>query len=41
VRLTGADQEFEAEAVAFADGPPEVAHLLPATVTTRSWPLAT
>jgi MFS family permease len=26
-RLTGADQELEEEAVAFADGPPDVAHL--------------
>ena len=29
-RLTGADREFEQEAVAHATGPPEVAHLFPA-----------
>ncbi|HEY9349269.1 MAG TPA: MFS transporter, partial [Acidothermales bacterium] len=29
-RLTGADQEIEAEALALADGPPEVSHLFPA-----------
>jgi MFS family permease len=29
-RLTGADQAFEEEALAFVDGPPEVAHLFPA-----------
>ena len=30
-RLTGADHEFEQEAVAQAAGPPEVAHLFPAS----------
>jgi hypothetical protein len=29
-RLTGADHEFEQEAVAQATGPPEVTHLFPA-----------
>jgi hypothetical protein len=29
-RLTGADQEIEAAAVALTDAPPEVAHLFPA-----------
>ena len=34
-RLTGADRRFEEEALRFADGEPEVAHLFPPPVAKR------